>query len=105
MIVRILQRNWEAEEMDEKWSSTPALRALAPGVLKQLQGYQEEADALFKETQATTACAPCCAPLIALMSLGCTVHGERDVEVDQVLAIQRQKNATLNGSKADKYRS
>jgi len=49
-----LQKSYEAEEMDEKWRSSPALRALSPAVLKQLQGYQEEADALYRETQAST---------------------------------------------------
>ena len=63
--------------MEEKWRSTPALRAMAPGVLKQLQGYQEEADALFKETQASTAHAPCCSTLVALSCMNCTVCGVR----------------------------
>jgi len=41
------------EEMDERWMRSPALRALTPAVIKELQGYQEEADTLYKETQAS----------------------------------------------------
>ena len=64
--------------MEEKWRSTPALRALALGVLKQLQGYQEEADALFRETQASSAC-------VAMMRIYCPAHEGVKVQGDLVI--------------------
>ena len=69
--------------MEEKWRSTPALRALAPAVLKQLQDYQEEADTLFKETQASTTQTLCCTSPVASACMHCTVQGGRTVQIDR----------------------